>query len=356
MSHIRKIIERSGLPSPENIVAGIIDRNIYGFYKDRLKHYGVELYEIGEALEKKRDALKKLLRENGLEDKIVIDKETVGFYIHVKPYSTPPIPIYACFILGREGIVQKIVNIIDIGRGSNVIIVKGCASIVPEGAHKAITLLRAGDHSRITNIMIHNWAPYITVSSKTYAYIGKGVEYNGYYVKVSPVKAIGLGSEYYVGENSRIEYHEATLAHRNTRVASNTRIVLRGRGSGGYITSRGVVNRGYMDVNPLIRAEAEDVKGHIECNGLILENGIYKTHPSLETTVENAYLTHEASIGKISGEQLFYLQTRGLDEEYAIRLIVLGFLTSAIKGLPDSMKKYMDNTMKYFIVKDRRFL
>jgi Fe-S cluster assembly scaffold protein SufB len=255
-----------------------------------------------------------------------------------------------------KGITQRIVNIFDIGENSNVTIIKGCSSIVPEGAHQALTILKARGNNRITNLMIHNWAPYITVSSKTYTFLGDNVKYNGYYVKISPVKAIGLGSEYYLGKYSIVEYNEATLAHKNTRITSNTRIVLKGRGSGGIITSRGVVNRGYMDVNPLIRAEADDTRGHIECSGLLIEDGVYKTHPSLETTVEDSYLTHEASIGKISGDQLFYLQTRGLTEDDATRLIVLGFLTSVLKGLPSDLRRYMNETMKYFVVKDRRFL
>ncbi len=354
---VKEILVKTGLPSIDKLSVAIIDNSfVRNYYMSKLIDYGVELLDIRKAWREHREEIVELLEEIGLRDKIIIDDETVGLYIKVKPGSKPPLPLYACFVLSGKGIVQRIVNIIDIGENSDVTVIKGCASIVPEGAHQAVTLLKARGNNKITSLMIHNWAPYITVSSKTYAFLGDNVEYNGYYVKISPVKAIGLGAEYYVGENSSVEYHEASIAHKDTRITSNTMIILKGRNSRGMITSRGVVDKGYMNVNPLIRAENNGVKGHIECQGLVLRDGVYKTHPSLETLVEEAYLTHEASIGKISGEQLFYLQTRGLNEEAATKLIVLGFLSSALKGLPEDMKKYMDSTMKYFIIKDKRFL
>jgi Fe-S cluster assembly scaffold protein SufB len=182
----------------------------------------------------------------------------------------------------------------------------------------------------------------INVGSKTIGLVDKRSIYKYYYVKISPVKAIGLSTDIIGLDESNIEIHEATYGHRNTRINSSIQIILKGKESRGYITTRGVVEEnGYLNTTLRIKAEAPGTRGHIECDGLVLGRGYYKTNPSLETSVDETMLTHEASIGKISGEQLFYLQSRGLSEDEASKIIILGFLSSIFTDLPGNMRDYV---------------
>ncbi len=347
-AEITQYAEKAGLPASENLVAGILDDRLFvGYYAMYLKKYGVVFKDIRKAYEENKEEIKNFLERIHYDKTLQVDENTAGFYIRVPPRTNVPIPIYGCFIIGTRGITQRIINIIDIGDNSNVLIAKGCASLVSEGAHSAMTLLYVGKNSMLKNLMIHNWAPNIDVGSKTYGLMDENSKFEYYYVKISPIRALGLSSHLVGMKNSTIEVHEASVAHKNSRLNTNTLIELRGNGSRAVITSRGVVEEnGYMNVMAKIIAEADETKGHIECNGLVLGKGIYKTAPVLETKTNNTRLTHEASIGKISGEQIFYLQTRGLSEEEATKMIILGFLSSALIGLPEKMREYVQLALK----------
>ena len=85
----------------------------------------------------------------------------------------------------------------------------------------------------------------------------------------------------------------------------------------------------------IIQAEAEKTKGHISCDALLLsDKATMETYPGLISKVDDAQLSHEAAIGKIREEELFYLMSRGLDEEKATQLIVKGFLEPMLRDIP----------------------
>jgi len=328
----------------EGHVASILNEKLLaGMYAKYLSKIGVVLMDIRRAVDKYRDIIDDVISRHGGR-KIFDPSKTPGVFVYVPRGVKIETPIYACFLLGEKGFHQRIINVIKVEDGAEITLAKGCAALVPEGAHKAMSLIEVGDNARFTSIMIHNWRPGIDVSSATYATIGKNSLYRSYYVKTTPVKSIGSYEEVEAGENTRVEVHKASTAPRNTRVVSTAVVNLKGRGSSGLIVTRGVVEDGGFMVNELkMNAGANSVKGHMECMGLVLGEGVMRTLPVLETSVEDALLTHEASIGRIGGDQLFYLMTRGLSEEEAVRLIVGGFLKGAMEGLPPQVRSYMDS-------------
>ncbi len=351
-SDIKQILAKTGLPSMDSLAGMILNEKLLmGVYYKYLGKYGVTLLDVKKAWNhpEYRENIKSILRENGLEGKLDIDKYATGLYIKVPDDTVVPFPIYACFVLGSKGFVQRLINIVDIGDNAEVIIAKGCSTIVFEGAHTAITAFRTGKNSRFTTVMIHNWAPSITVGAKTIGIVGENSLYKSYYVKLSPVKSIGIGEEIRVMAGGKAEIHKATTAPKNTKVRESTTIHLEGEGSSGMIITRGIAGEnGHLEKRLAIIAKAEKTKGHIECQGIVLGNAVFKTIPILESYVEDAWLSHEASIGKIRGEQLFYLQTRGLTEEEAVQLIVTGFLSSTFEGLPRELREYVESALKQF--------
>lgn len=347
IKNLREYIEKADLPDPHSTVAGIINNELLkGYYYDYLKRNGIILMDIRKALYKYREEIYDIMYQLDL-DKDLLSKEITGFYIRVPNNVKSSIPVYACFIIGSIGFTQRILNVVDVGDNAEAFIAKGCATIVPEGAHSAITLLRIGSNSRLTSLMIHNWAPYVNVGSKTIGIVGDSSTYNYYYIKLSPVKALGMSTSLKAYSNAQIEIHEATYVHRNTNVNNSVEVDLSGKGARGLIITRSVVEeKGYMSTRLMIKSRAEKTRGHIECSGLVLGKGTFRTVPILDTKVDDTVLTHEASIGKISGDQLFYLQTRGLSEDEASKTIILGFLASPMYGLPDSMRKYVELALK----------
>ncbi|RLG46005.1 MAG: SufD family Fe-S cluster assembly protein, partial [Thermoproteota archaeon] len=87
-------------------------------------------------------------------------------------------------------------------------------------------------------------------------------------------------------------------------------------------------------------ARAPGARGHIECRGLIMDSeSRLGTVPVLRTEVSDAELTHEAAIGRLGEEQIFYLMSRGIPEEEAVSVLVRGFMEVETKGLPEELKE-----------------
>ncbi|MEA3279600.1 MAG: SufD family Fe-S cluster assembly protein, partial [Thermodesulfobacteriota bacterium] len=84
------------------------------------------------------------------------------------------------------------------------------------------------------------------------------------------------------------------------------------------------------------------IKAHLECKGLILNNGLMHAIPELRGYVPGVEMSHEAAVGKIDQHEIEYLMARGLDEDEAVSTIVRGFLNVDIEGLPTALRRKLD--------------
>jgi Fe-S cluster assembly protein SufB len=95
---------------------------------------------------------------------------------------------------------------------------------------------------------------------------------------------------------------------------------------GGISSYRGLVD---------IRNGATNSKSNVRCDGLMLDNKSKAlTFPAMDVHENDVKVAHEAAVGKVEEDQLFYLMSRGLSEDEAIKLIVSGFIEPLIKALP----------------------
>ncbi len=84
--------------------------------------------------------------------------------------------------------------------------------------------------------------------------------------------------------------------------------------------------------------QVAEAKGHLECRGLILsKTGTILAIPELEGTVAGVDLSHEAAVGKIAEEEIEYFMARGLTRDEAVAVIIRGFLSVDIEGLPPEL-------------------
>ena len=93
--------------------------------------------------------------------------------------------------------------------------------------------------------------------------------------------------------------------------------------------------------------QVTEVKGHLECRGLILsEEGRIHAIPELEGLVDGVDLSHEAAVGKIAEEEIEYLMARGLSRDQAVAAIVRGFLSVDIEGLPPQLEAELQRAVE----------
>jgi Fe-S cluster assembly scaffold protein SufB len=126
-----------------------------------------------------------------------------------------------------------------------------------------------------------------------------------------------------------------------------SRVEMNAPGTSAEIISRSITLGGRMIARGKLIGNAQGVKAHLECRSLVLnDGGLTLAIPELESNIADVEMTHEAAVGKIARDQVEYLMMRGLTEEQAVGMIVRGFLEGGIKGLPEHLKKEIDNAIE----------
>lgn len=348
-----KLLAKSGLPFPGEVSSVVVNEKLFmKSYIKTLSGKGIVIEDVKTAFNNKEYAEKiiNILEKNGLRKDVFQQQGLTGLYVKVPAGLRLDTPLYYCFILESPGFYQKILNIIDIEDNAQVTLAKGCAAIVEEGVHSALTLIDIGSNSDVTSIMVHNWRSKVKVGAKTSVSLGEGSVFREYYVKLTPVDAITLTSEVNAYEKARVEIYSSTIGHRNSRVLHNTRVRLKGSGSSAIVNVKSVArDQSFIKHDITLEAWSGGTKGHVECTGLLLGNAVFETIPSLKSVSMDSELTHEASLGKIKSDEVFYLMTRGLSEEEATRLIVVGFLSQVYEKLPKHLKEYLLSITRMFV-------
>jgi Fe-S cluster assembly scaffold protein SufB len=152
-----------------------------------------------------------------------------------------------------------------------------------------------------------------------------------------------------IGERASAVSTSIVLGSENSKIDVGSSVSLEFKGSNCRIVSR-IVGGGSSETITRSRIDAlvDDVKGHTECNGIVVsDNASIVAIPELKAKAKNVELTHEAAIGRISEEEIFYLQTRGFTREEAVSLIVGGFLESGLSELPISIEKYLRSAIQW---------
>jgi Fe-S cluster assembly scaffold protein SufB len=111
------------------------------------------------------------------------------------------------------------------------------------------------------------------------------------------------------------------------------------------IISRAITVGGTIIARGDMIGKVAGCKGHLECKGLLLNDGIMHAIPELQGHVPGVEMSHEAAVGKIDQREIEYLMARGLDEDEAVSTIVRGFLNVDIEGLPPGLAAEIDKAV-----------
>ncbi|MEM3753653.1 MAG: SufD family Fe-S cluster assembly protein [Candidatus Micrarchaeaceae archaeon] len=204
--------------------------------------------------------------------------------------------------------------------------------------HAAVVELVAHKDAHIRYVTVQNWSKnvYNLVTQRAHAYENANVEW----------------IDFHIGSRTNMIYPSIFLKGRGAS-GSVLSVAIAGKGqvqdTGGKIyhlapeTSSKIVSKSVSAYDGLttyrgliyVGSKAENVKSAVRCDALLLHEGSKaNTFPDIENHRDDATLTHEATVGRIGEEQLFYLMSRGLSEEDAITSIVMGFLEPLAKELP----------------------
>lgn len=272
-----------------------------------------------------------------------------GYVIRALPGVKSIYPVQACLYLDKEGLQQNIHNIIVAEEDSELHIITGCTTgpHLKTGLHVGISEFFVKKNAKISFTMIHNWAEEMLVRPRSVALVDEGGLFLNNYVSMKPVKSIQMyPTSYLTGANAIARFYSIVVGTPGSEHDLGGRIHLSQPGTKAEIISRVISNGGTIISRGHLIGEVPGAKAHLECRGLLLNGGVIRAIPELEGRVDGVEMSHEAAVGKIAQEELYYLMSRGLTEEEATSTIVRGFLSVDIEGLPEQLKGEIDKAIE----------
>lgn len=277
--------------------------------------------------------------------------EESGYVIIAEKGFKSNSPVQACLLVKSPRSLQTPHNIVIAEEGTNLHVITGCTT-APEsfGLHVGISEFYVKRNATVTFTMIHSWSRASHIRPRTAVLVEEGGRFISNYIVLKPASSIQTyPSVRLIGENASAVSTSIVLGSGSANIDIGSSVSLESKGSNCKIISR-VVGVGSSETitRSRITALVSDVKGHTECNGIIVsDEASIVAIPELEARAKNVELTHEAAIGKISEDEIFYLQTRGFTREEAISLIIGGFLESGLSELPANVEKYLKNAIQW---------
>jgi len=352
---VRRKAEQVGVELKKEINSGTylqIDHSVvYADVINYLKKKGVIVMSTSEAL-KKLDWVKEYYWRIIPVD---MDRYTAitelelrhGYFIYVPPGVKIERPIQACLFTRRRNVAQPVHNIIIVDENASLNLLTGCVTMANEGLHIGVSEFYVKKNAKVNFIMIHNWSQRYHVRPRTAAIVEQNGVFVSYYVNLYPVQSLQMFPKAYLRSRARAYITSVVLGKDSSNVDIGGGIELLEEGSRGEVVSRSIV-KDYANVimRGLIVGKAPNTRGHLECRGLLLSpNAKGSAIPQLKALTEGTELTHEAAIGRISEEELYYLMARGFTEEEATSLIVRGFLDVGLEMIPQQLRSYLKSIL-----------
>ena len=312
---------------------------------------GVEVLGIEDALKKHswlKDYYWKAVDPNKDEyTRATKDAPPRGYFLRTLPGVETTYPLQSCLFIGKEGLAQKVHNVIIAEEGSHLHIITGCAVNVhiKGGSHIGISEFYVKKNASITFTMVHNWAEDVEVRPRSVAHVEEGGTFVNNYFCLRPVKSLQLyPAIHLLGKGARTNSGSIVMGKGNSLIDIGFRVFLKAENTSAETVARAVAqDQSKIYARGHLIGEVPKIKAHLECRGLILSpKAMIHAIPELEARQENLDMSHEAAVGKIAEKEILYLMSRGLSEEEATSAIIRGFLKVDIRGLPKKLKAEVD--------------
>lgn len=307
---------------------------------------GLEILSTQEAL-KKYDWVKNYFWTAVEPDKDKFTARTYledsdGYFIRVKAGYNIKDPIQSCMLIDSAKSIQNVHNIIVIEDGASANLITGCATSphANDSVHVGVSEMFVGNDAHLTFSMIHNWGRETVVRPRTAVNIGKNSHFTNNYVILDDVGTLQTNPVANLnGEGSSAKFNSMCIAQEGSDIDNGSIVNLNARKTSSEIISRSITMGGRMVARGRLVGNSPGVNAHLECKSIILtEGGTTLAIPELEANYSDLEMTHEAAVGKIARDQIEYLMSRGLSEEEAVSMIVRGFLSGGIEGLPKELE------------------
>ncbi|MFC7322185.1 Fe-S cluster assembly protein SufB [Halobacillus campisalis] len=360
---IKNTFDRLGIPEAEQkylsgVSAQYESEVVYHNMEKDLEDLGVIFKDTDSALKENEDIFREYFAKviPASDNKFSALNSAVwsgGSFIYVPKDTKVATPLQAYFRINSENMGQFERTLIIADEGSSVHYVEGCTAPTYSSSslHSAVVEIFVKKNAYCRYTTIQNWANnvYNLVTKRAVADENATMEWvdgnlgSKLTMKYPAVILKGEGARgmtLSIALAGKGQHQDAGAKMHHLAPNTSSTIVSKSISKhGGKVTYRGIVQFG---------RKAEGARSNIECDTLIMDNkSTSDTIPYNEIMNENISLEHEAKVSKVSEEQLFYLMSRGLSEEEATEMIVMGFIEPFTKELPMEYAVEMNRLIKF---------
>jgi Fe-S cluster assembly protein SufB len=361
-SDVKQTFEELKIPEAERkFLAGVetqLDSSvIYGKMKENWESQGVIFTDTDTGIKKYPEIFKKWFgKVVPYTDNKYAALNTAcwsgGSFVYIPKNVKVEIPLQAYFYIQTQSLGQFERTLIIADEGAEVQYVEGCTAPTysTDVLHSGVIELVALEGARIRYTTIQNWSKnvYNLVTQRGIAYKNAKIEWVD--CNLGSRKTMKYPSVLLVGDNSKGEVLSIALADKNQHLDSGAKMIHSGKNTSSIITTKSICkNGGRTSYRGLIKVTkgAKNAKVKVVCDALILDNKSQTdTYPYNEIYEKLSRVEHEASVSRVSENQLHYLMSRGLTEEEASALIVSGFVEPIAKELPMEYAMEMNDLIR----------
>lgn len=279
-----------------------------------------------------------------------------GSFVYVPPGVSVTIPLQSYFRLNAPGAGQFEHTLIIVDEGAYLHFIEGCSAPKYNVAnlHAGCVELFVGKHAKLRYSTIENWSKNMYNLNTKRAVVEEGgvIEWvsGSFGSHVSYLYPMSILK----GEKARAEFTGITFAGKGQNLDTGAKIVHSAPGTSSYMNTRSISKDGGISTfrsSVVVTKEAKKSKAAVSCQSLMLDRiSRSDTIPAMDIRTQDADIGHEAKIGRISDEAVFYLMSRGVSEEEARAMIVSGFADQVSKELPLEYAVEMNNLIRLEMV------
>ena len=347
---IKNTFDRLGIPEAEQrFLAGVgaqyESEMVYHNIQDHLKEKGVIFVSIEEGLRSYPDLFKEYfgtvipIQDN----KFAALNSAVwsgGSFVYVPPGVKVDLPLQAYFRLNVAQIGQFERSLIIADEGAQVHYVEGCtAPLYTENSlHSGVIEIVVKKGARVRYTTIQNWSTnvYNLVTQRAHVHEEGTMEWVD--ANLGSKVTMKYPSCYLMGKGAKGEILSIAFAGKGQLQDAGGKAIHFAPYTSSKITSKSISkDGGRSSYRGLLKVmdNAVGAKSNVVCDALLLDKySRSDTYPYIEINAEDANIGHEASVSKVGEEQLFYLMSRGMNEEEATTMVVSGFIEPLVKELP----------------------
>jgi len=347
---IKRTFDRLGIPEAERkFLAGVgaqyESEVVYHSLKDEWEKMGVVFLDMDSGLREHEDIVKEYFATviPAADNKFAALNSAVwsgGSFVYVPAGVHVDIPLQAYFRINAENMGQFERTLIIVEEGASVHYVEGCTAPIysSDSLHSAVVeiIVKKGGRCRYTTIQ--NWSTdvYNLVTKRALAYEDATMEWiDG---NLGSKITMKYPAVYMMGPKAHGEILSIAFAGNGQHQDAGGKVVHASPNTSSKIVSKSISkNGGRASYRGLLKVAkgAHHSRSSVVCDALLLDpDSRSDTYPYIEIDEDDVSVGHEASVSKIGEEQLFYLMSRGIDEDEAAAMIVGGFIEPLVKELP----------------------